>query len=125
MNLRTAIGKTFLIKGTSKIFALQYRRVVIGKRGAYIEFYKDDLACKLMHERGQEWRLNHELSFYNHLTPDLPTKNRIKVYFQKREVNYADYQIGLYYVSVDDLDWEGDLQAESFPNNALSVYRKD
>ena len=77
-----------------------YKRIVIGDRGPYIEFGCNQLYMEKLHIPKQrhvyftEWRTNDE--------------SNTMVYHQKRTVKYAEYIIGLYYISPSDLYIEGE-----------------
>lgn len=80
-----------------------YRRVVIGKRGPYVEFHVADIdfawfyvpeeELKRIQRPGlwyyEEWRSNDD--------------SYVKLYWQKKTVAYADYKIGMCYISPFDL----------------------
>jgi len=77
--------------------ATGYQRIVIGGRGPYIEFSDNDLILESLHIPDDQWyRLSYGLAFYiewrNH-------NENVKVYHQRREVDYADYRIGMWYIS--------------------------
>ena len=87
--------------------ATGYTRIVIGDYGAYVEFSSEQLFLDKI-----------EPLFSN--SPDRPVKYiwlqskdnpRIKIYEQKRRVNYADYKPGFYYIDPQDLHTKtiGDL----------------
>lgn len=86
------------------LVARGYERVVIGKRGPYIEFseqsiIRDNIAIP----SDQQWRLesNYSYVFYNEWrTTD---ESSVKLYEQRKTVDYADYRIGFWYVSPFDL----------------------
>lgn len=82
--------------------ANQYERIVIGDRGPYIEF-KEEMIIKstIYVPDKQKWRLKNSVCFYNEWrTID---SSYVKIYNQKRIVKYADYKIGLWYISPFDL----------------------
>jgi DNA repair photolyase len=76
-----------------------YNRVVLGDRGAYVEFEPDQMVHQNLirpeqnHRFFEEWRSNDE--------------NNVMVYDQKRTVAYADYKIGKFYISPLDLVCDG------------------
>lgn len=82
--------------------ATGYNGVVFGCRGTYIEF--DDtqiLKNKLKIPQDSGWRFYNDACCYiEYRTKD---KSFVKVYFQLKEVNYADYKKGFYYISILDL----------------------
>ena len=79
-----------------------YNRIVIGDYGAFIEFDKNQVVkSNLKVKSGQEYRINNpkysEHVKYCWLTPN--DGSDMKVYFQKRTVGYADYNVDMFYVS--------------------------
>jgi hypothetical protein len=80
-----------------------YNRIVIGDYGAFVEFSRVQ-ACmrRLEIKEGQVYRVENpryaEHVKYLWLTPD--DGSDVKVYDQKRPVEYADYKPGMLYVSV-------------------------
>lgn len=79
-----------------------YNRVVIGDYGAFIEIRPeqmcmDNIQCK----KGQEYRINDKRYAcnvkYHWLTPK--DHSDCKIYYQQKEVSYADYKAGMYYIS--------------------------
>lgn len=79
-----------------------YERVVIGDRGPYIEFCGEMLTKDGIYiPEDQKWRIKNALCYY----VEWRTKDEcnVKIYNQKRKVNYADYQIGCWYISPFDL----------------------
>ena len=79
-----------------------YNRIVIGKRGPYIEFRPEQIIIESITIPSQElWRTTSEVAYYvEYRTTDV---FYVKVYFQTKEVDYADYKIGHYYMSPFDL----------------------
>jgi len=79
-----------------------YIRVVIGKRGPYIEFSDDQVVMdSLFIPEKEKYRLNRDFVFYNeYRTTD---KEYVKFYHQKQPVSYADYKVGLWYASPQSL----------------------
>lgn len=88
-----------------------FDRIVIGDYGAYIEFsesQKSENGFTVI--KGQEWRTDER---YNNTKYDALTTNSFKhltlqqgaplIYKQKKTVEYADYVIGKYYISVYDV----------------------
>ena len=79
-----------------------YNCIVIGDYGAFIEFDKNQVIREsLQVKSGQEYRINNpkysEHVKYYWLTPK--DDSDMKVYFQKRTVTYADYEVDMFYVS--------------------------
>jgi len=96
--------------GTGLHVATGYTRVVIGGRGPYIEFLPGHLIWDSLHIPDEEkFRLEHpwkDRAFYvEWRTKD---QSNVKVYDQKRTVDYADYKVGLFYISPFDLFVEGE-----------------
>ena len=79
-----------------------YNRVVIGDYGAFIEVKPeqmclDNICCK----KGQEYRIKDEryanrVKYHWLTTMDF---SDCKIYYQQKEVSYADYKAGMYYIS--------------------------
>lgn len=86
------------------LVATGYRRVVVGKRGPYVEFELSHFGEGMdvfVIPGDQRWRKSYSRAYYiEWRTID---ECRIKMYQQKRLVEYADYQIGLFYISPGDL----------------------
>jgi hypothetical protein len=84
------------------LVAKGYIRVVIGGRGPYIEFsesmiYKDSFFVP----EEERWRHTNKVAYYDEYRSK--DTSYVKLYHQKRTVAYADYKIGLYYISPSDL----------------------
>jgi hypothetical protein len=84
------------------LLAKGYTRVVIGGRGAYIEFAPEQMAMENLHiPLDQEWRYQSEMAYYiEHRSRD---EANVKVYEQRRTVEYADYKIGMFYIAPADV----------------------
>lgn len=81
--------------------AHNYVRVVIGDRGPYIEFTDEMMGSGIHIPHEQKWRIKNPLCFYiEYRTMD---DCCVKIYKQKKVVKYADYQVGLWYISPFDL----------------------
>lgn len=83
-------------------FATGFSRIVVGDYGAYIEIPQDRMFINgLKGVAGQEFRYMddnyRDKVKYNWLTCIADTS--IKIYYQKKEVKYADYKPGFFYVS--------------------------
>lgn len=87
----------FFTKNNLKV-ASNYCRVVIGERGPYIEFDCKDIILSSMYiPYNQLWRKNNKNCYYiEYRTID---KSYVKIYYQVKLVNYADYKVGFYYIS--------------------------
>lgn len=83
------------------LIAIGYERVVIGDRGPYVEF-----SSKHLEKRGweipadQKWRVHGRCYYVEGRTTD---ESNVKMYYQKALVNYADYKVGMWYISPFDL----------------------
>lgn len=85
------------------VIASGYNRIVIGDYGAFVEFSRAQAnAHHLKIKEGQSYRIEDpryaEHVKYLWLTAD--DDSDVKVYDQKRSVEYADYKPGMLYVSV-------------------------
>lgn len=99
MGLREEGGEEPLYLPTGGLFATGYQRVVFGDRGPYVEFTRGQIVAQLV-------------SKFANATDALPPENaamyfvwlcprdapKVKVYWQVRPVEYADYRRGLCYV---------------------------
>jgi len=83
-----------------------FMRIVHGDRGDYVEIHSDQICLDiLLIPDDQKWRINSSTAYYleyrtkSPMGVMIPQGGNVKVYFQKREVDYANYKIGMYYVS--------------------------
>lgn len=77
--------------------ATGYVRIVIGDRGPYIEFSDSQINKENIHIPAKEmYRLTADYVYYDEYRSN---QDSVKLYYQKRTVDYADYKIGLWYVS--------------------------
>lgn len=97
--------------------AVGYDRVVIGERGPYIEFDERHIIKDNIHiPPFQAWREKHADCFYiEYRSKDCCN---VKLYHQKKLVDYADYKIGKWYISPFD------LVSDQFPVLILPLKRK-
>lgn len=100
----------YTIHGT--LICSGFKRIVVGDYGAFVEFnlsQANDTFFRITH--GQECRINDpkcaNVKFHWYTIPD---QSNVKIYFQKNKVAYADYQPGMYYVSVHEVSPEGGIQ---------------
>jgi len=87
-----------------------YTRVVIGGRRPFIEYLPTHLIWDSLHiPDEQKHRKEHpwkdRVYYVEWRTKDA---SRVKVYEQSRPVDYADYKVGLFYISPFDLFIEGE-----------------
>ena len=82
------------------LLANGYTRVVIGGRGPYIEFSCDQIEHDNIYiPKHAEHKLKNSMSYYwEYRSKD---KCNVKLYDQKMEVSYADYKVGMWYISPD------------------------
>ncbi len=79
-----------------------YTRIVLGKRGPYIEFDENQIIKSNIHIPPKEsYRLYSDLVYYIEFRTN--DDCNVKIYFQLKEVEYVDYKIGYYYISPIDL----------------------
>lgn len=76
--------------------ATEHNRIVHGERGAYVEFNEDCLFIDKLHiPENQQWRLCSSVPYYGWWE----TEDGVKVYHQIKKVDYADYKVGMWYIS--------------------------
>ena len=73
------------------LLAVGYTRIEFGARGPYIEFNQDQIQCANIHKA--------EVSHYYYEELRSNCAASVKVYLQRKPVDYADYRIDLYYIS--------------------------
>jgi hypothetical protein len=97
--------KFSLYSKSGTLLATGYTRVVIGKRGPYVEFREPQIQLQNFQiPQLEEYRVTNGVSYYIEYRSKDPSY--VKLYFQKRTVAYADYKIGRYYISPFDLVME-------------------
>lgn len=80
--------------------ATNFVRIVHSGRGAYVEFERDEIfRVALRVPDSGLWRVKSLVAYYI----EYRTEDGVKVYFQRRTVDYADYKVGYYYISPVDL----------------------
>ncbi len=88
--------------------AIGYVRVVIGKRGPYVEFLKSHIEWnQFIVPENQFYRFDSKVTYYNEFRSI--DNSFVMLYEQKRLVKYADYKIGMYYISPKDLETENGI----------------
>lgn len=79
-----------------------YSRIVIGKRGPYVEFSKENIIWDHFRVLPKDlYRLDDPWIFY--IEWRSKDSSNTKLYEQKKIVAYADYKIGMYYICPFDL----------------------
>lgn len=110
--LKVQIGKTVIdlfTKSGLKV-AIGYERIVIGGRGPYIEFVDEQvIQDNFIVPEDQRWRFTSSSSYYNEYRT---SQDNVKIYHQKKTVDYADYKIGFWYISPFDLKTESGVLIE-------------
>lgn len=87
---------------TGLLLAKGYTRVVIGKRGPYVEFQQKHIEWRhFFIPTAELYRETNKVVFY--LEYRSFDSANVKLYLQKRTVAYADYKIGLCYIAPSDL----------------------
>jgi len=102
--------KKILDLNTNIKIASGYERIVIGDYGAYFEISPDQIEFDNIYiKQNQSWRLNSEkfksVKYYWYEVAE----NSAKIYYQIGLVKYADYRIGYYYVSPDEVIFEEEI----------------
>ena len=84
------------------LLANGYTRIVIGGRGAYIEFSPDSIVYdNICVPKHAEHKLTMSLTYYHEYRS--LDDCFVKLYSQKMKVSYADYEVGMWYISPTDL----------------------
>lgn len=79
-----------------------YSRIVIGDRGPYVEFTEDQIDLKAFYvPKDQLYRFTDKRVYYIEMRSI--DSSFTKLYYQLQTVAYADYKIGLFYISPYDL----------------------
>jgi hypothetical protein len=84
-------------------------RIVHGGRGAYVEF--DSVKNVFVPEK-EQWRHRSDKAFYE----EYRTFDGVKVYHQRKPVDYADYQVGKWYISpvyLADFETDGTYERQN------------
>lgn len=105
MRLNTCESNKKIYSKSGLLISNGYKRIVIGDYGAFIEFDKSQaVVSNIIVKPGQEYR---QQPFFVKTVKYfwLTDKNNsdIKIYYQLRTVNYADYKPSNFYVSHDDV----------------------
>jgi len=82
--------------------ATGYERIVIGGRGPYIEFRDDQIVeDSFLIPEDQKYRIKDGRVYY--IEARTKDESYVKLYIQKKTVAYADYRVGMLYISPFDL----------------------
>jgi len=99
------VNNLFVAKG--------YERIVIGERGPYIEFNESQInQDNILIPEDQKWRLNNNSIYYVEFRTD--DISNVKIYYQIKTVDYADYLIDKFYISPFDICVNGKLVIEKY-----------
>lgn len=112
----------FLKDGTK--LADGYDRIVVGHYGAFIEIDESDIVPGVLKtQKGEEYRekgrYQDNVKYFWKTVRD----TGVKIYEQKREVSYADYRVGKYYISpYEVMEKDEVLAAGHFWNDAFTEF---
>lgn len=73
------------------LLAVGYTRIEFGDRGPYVEVSQEQIQRENIHKA----EVSHH--YYEEFRSNCETN--VMIYFQRKPVDYADYRIGMYYVS--------------------------
>lgn len=113
--------RTPLYTKDGTLVARGYQRVVIGDYGAFLEIEPQDFIIKEVTVKpGEEYRLKDSKYAHNvkYLWYTAKDKSNIKIYYQLREVLYADYRVGMFYIS----PYEVEIQGEPMKNEVTVCF---
>ena len=87
-------------------FAEGFNRIVQGDRGTYVEFETDHIIQANVHiPEDSKFRItpdwHKKVYYYEYRTLD---SCNVKLYYQRKLVSYADYQVGKWYVALQDVE---------------------
>jgi len=99
-----------------------YTRIVFGDRGPYIEFTREQMINSAMYiPKDMAWKMKPEHTskvYYFELRTNV---DDVKVYFQRKTVDYADYKVNYFYISPFDLyDGDGVVLIEPLKKKAVN-----
>jgi len=81
--------------------ATDFIRVVRGDRGAYVEFYPEQIIAENLHmPEDAKWRIKSKNAYYVEYRTNA---DNVKIYYQRKLVDYADYKLKLIYIALGDL----------------------
>ena len=80
------------------LLATGYVRIVVGGRGPYIEFSSEQIQHNNIYIPDYaRYKVGNDLSYYHEFRSN--DKCFVKLYYQKLRVAYADYKVGMWYIS--------------------------
>ena len=93
-------GDSCILYAGSLPIANGYKRIVIGDYGAYIEISPSQIIGKnIMIKPGEEYRKEERYKNVKYYWLCPLTDEKVKIYWQRHTVSYADYQPMMFYVS--------------------------
>ena len=94
----------FYTKNSKNSLAVGYSRIVICDRGPYIEFERFNINFETVSiPKDKEWKLTKKyIDVVDYIEYRTQVDN-VKIYDQKKTVDYADYEIGKFYIDPCDL----------------------
>jgi hypothetical protein len=97
------------------LIATDYVRVEHGGRGKYIEFAPEHMIMdNLIIPENHKYRFtDYWKKIVYYLEYRSNDDSNVKIYHQLKEVDYAQYKIGMFYIAPRDLIFEGELKDES------------
>jgi len=108
-----------LYTGGGLLLSNGYNRVVFGGRGNYVEFRDDQIISDTIYiPPNQLYRLTDLRVYYVEFRSR--GFSNVKVYYQLKTVAYADYKIGMFYISASDLFLDGKPILKPNTNNEKS-----
>jgi hypothetical protein len=109
----TGDSETEFTTNSGTKIAKGYERIVIGGRGPYIEFSKNQMLMESINiPEAEEKRLNDTNKIYYYWEYRSNDDSNVKVYYQKKTVDYADYKVQMFYVSPFDVLADGKVIIE-------------
>jgi hypothetical protein len=98
---------TKLFSSNKLLLSKGYTRIVIGGRGPYVELNENQICLSSFHiPKDQLYRLTDKRIYYVEMRSI--DNSYVKLYYQLKTVAYADYKIGMFYISPLDLyDFDG------------------
>jgi len=91
---------------SGELLASSYTRIVIGERGPYIECLPDTIIWFNFYiPTSRIWKADSDMVDYVEYRSN---QDNVKLYLQKREVNYATYKINYVYLSPFDVYFDPD-----------------
>jgi len=85
------------------LISVGYSQIVVGDYGAYLEISSDQIIRENIKIKvGQEFRFDskYKVKYYWYCPID---NSNVKIYLQKRKVNYAEYKPKYYYISPQEI----------------------